>query len=285
VTDHLSDLLRRAGFIAGLWHLLSVLERAYRELGFLIEHSHRLVGYIVGTCSLVLAIGLGLRDRRRWMRWLGVLAPVAVGLQGLLGGFRVELINRNLAFIHGCFAQIVFALLVSLVLLTSRTWGTTAFTGGSEVGRVRRWSLLTTALIFFQMVLGGIVRHNDVFWGARAHLFFAFAVVAAVVCLLKQALEVQQEARPLAHAALLLAGLVILQLFLGIETWLSRFGSGQWQQLQPLMVHPDLLRSLHYLVGSSLFATSAVVALWAHRGLAPAVGRVPVPSHRLQGAV
>src|SRR5947199_5765046 len=56
--------------------------------GFLIEHSHRLAGYIVGCCVIVLAAGLVLSASRTWLRVLGAVALLAVIAQGVLGGFR-----------------------------------------------------------------------------------------------------------------------------------------------------------------------------------------------------
>ena len=45
------------------WHLLLVSWEEPRP-GFLVEHSHRLAGYIVGCCVIVLAVGLWRNDRR-----------------------------------------------------------------------------------------------------------------------------------------------------------------------------------------------------------------------------
>src|SRR5947209_14144525 len=60
-------------------------------LAFLIEHSHRLAGYTVGTCTIVLVAGLWLTERRRWLCWLGTAALLGVIVQGILGGMRVLL--------------------------------------------------------------------------------------------------------------------------------------------------------------------------------------------------
>src|SRR5438309_558656 len=45
------------------WHMLLVspLEKG---LGFVIEHSHRLAGYVIGTCIIVLALVLWRREPR-----------------------------------------------------------------------------------------------------------------------------------------------------------------------------------------------------------------------------
>src|SRR5437763_11893759 len=72
------------------WHLLLI---SWQEpsAGFLIEHTHRLAGYLVGCCVIGLACALWLGERRTWLRWLGLTALGAVIVQGLLGGFRVKL--------------------------------------------------------------------------------------------------------------------------------------------------------------------------------------------------
>src|SRR5438094_555780 len=44
--------------------------------GFVIEHSHRLAGYVVGCCVIVLAVGMWYAAPR--LRWLGVAALLAV---------------------------------------------------------------------------------------------------------------------------------------------------------------------------------------------------------------
>ena len=53
-----------------------------------IEHAHRLYGAAVGAATLILAGWLLAFERRRWVKGLGVLAVVAVVVQGVLGGTR-----------------------------------------------------------------------------------------------------------------------------------------------------------------------------------------------------
>src|SRR5438105_3718716 len=54
--------------------------------GILYEHTHRLLGSSVGLLTVTLAVCLALREPRRWVRRLGMLAVVAVIAQGVLGG-------------------------------------------------------------------------------------------------------------------------------------------------------------------------------------------------------
>jgi cytochrome c oxidase assembly protein subunit 15 len=190
--------------------------------------------------------------------------------------------GNNLALIHGCFAQLVFALLVSLALWTSRGWQTAGTT--PDTPQLRHWSLLTVSLVYGQAVLGAIVRHKDFTLGARAHLLMAFAVVAAVVWLVKLVADSHPGDKFRLRPVQVLAALVCVQLFLGVESWMSKFRAPEWHQVQPLTVQPEVLRSLHYFVGALIFATAVVVTLQAHRQVAWSGKLATVPVGRLEGA-
>lgn len=242
------------------WHLLLVSWVEPRP-GFLIEHTHRLVGYLVGCCIIVLAAGLWRTESRRWLRRLGMMALGGVILQGLLGGFRVkldELFGQNLALIHGCFAQVVFALLVSLALFTAPAWSMPVEETG-DGGRLRRWSLIGTGLVYLQIVFGAVLRHTYSSLGQRGHLLIAFAVVASVAWIAKEVWEHHGADRTLVWAATALTILVGAQLLMGIEVWMVKF-------FTPVsLTHQVLVRTAHVLLGSLILGTSVVVALLSRR--------------------
>jgi len=254
------------------WHILTIDLRQY-GLGFVIEHSHRTAGWLVGLCTILLTVSLWLKEPRRWLRWLGTAALLAVIAQGVLGIFRVQLnalFGRQMALVHGCFAQLVFALLVSIALFTTRNWtaAPAAEPAWSDGKRLRSWSVAVAALLFLQIVLGSVVRHTAELFGPRLHLLTAFAVVAAVVWLVKLALEAPAREKPLIVLAVLLPVLLAAQLFLGVEAWLGKFFDPRTSlssQIRPLGSDPSLFRSLHYLFGALLFSDAVLVALWAHR--------------------
>src|SRR2546421_2116468 len=85
--------------------------------GIFYEHSHRLIGALVGLLTLLLGATLWRAGGR--LRWLGVAAVAAVLVQGLLGGLRVVLLQGTLAILHGCLAQAFWALLVAIAWLTA----------------------------------------------------------------------------------------------------------------------------------------------------------------------
>ncbi len=86
--------------------------------GVRVEHTHRLYGAAVGLATLLLAGWFLVFERRRWMKGLGVLAVVAVIVQGVLGGTRVTQVSTLLAAVHGVVGQAFFGLMVALCVLT-----------------------------------------------------------------------------------------------------------------------------------------------------------------------
>jgi heme A synthase len=261
------------------WHLLLVDHLRERGLGFLIEHSHRTAGWLVGLGIIVLAVSLWWQESRRWLRWLGVAALAGVIVQGMLGRYRVDLnalLGPKLALVHGLFAQLVFALLVSLALFTSRGWLRPAAgrPRPTDAAALRRLALLLPVAVYVQIVFGAFVRHTDVVPGPRLHLLFAFLVVAVTAVLAMGVRAFPVADRALTRSVRLLVALLGLQLYLGAESWLAKFpASPVWPQLQPLGPYPELLRSLHYVVGSLLFATAVVAALRVYRVTAVNPGR------------
>src|SRR2546426_8210802 len=90
--------------------------------GIFFEHIHRLIASVVGFLTIILAVWLGVSEKRRWVRNLGYAALGAVVLQGVLGGLRVTLLKDEIGIFHACLAQGFFAMLIVITLATSRLW-------------------------------------------------------------------------------------------------------------------------------------------------------------------
>src|SRR5262249_42604167 len=148
------------------------------------------------------------------------------------GGFRVKLhalMGADLAFVHGCFAPVVFAALVSLAVMTARGWTTVPDedVGGEQQVRVRRWALGTTGLIYLQIVFGAWIRHSGSPMGQRAHLLLAFVVTVAVALLAKAVYDGEPHEKRLTGPVKFLIALLVVQIILGVEAWLMR-SSSEW---------------------------------------------------------
>ncbi|MBI3851008.1 MAG: COX15/CtaA family protein [Verrucomicrobia bacterium] len=134
--------------------------------GVFYEHSHRLVASGVGMLTTILAVWLWLKESRRWLRWLGVAAFLAVILQGVLGGLRVVFDRygwgTELGIFHATMAQLFFVLICSIALFTTRWWQnlTVDRYASDRQGRLRYYFLATTFLILGQLMLGATMRHQ-----------------------------------------------------------------------------------------------------------------------------
>src|SRR4029077_11072532 len=144
-------------------------------------HSHRVIAGVMGCLVLTLAIWLWKSDARPWLRWLGVIAVAGVVVQALLGGEVVrQLLHYWLPVIHACFAQIVFAAVLSIAVFTSRWWVSEhAQLEDAGTPSIHALAILNAAVIFFQVVLGAGFRHQDIpVW---PHITGAFIVLAMVI--------------------------------------------------------------------------------------------------------
>ncbi len=229
--------------------------------GIFYEHSHRLIGSVVGLLTLSLAMSLWMVESRRWLRWLGVAALALVILQGVLGGLRVIWLSDRLAILHGVLAQTFFALTAGLVLFTSREWrGEPSPLDRSAMRPLFALSGLTTGAIYLQLVLGALLTHV----GARldAHLGLAGLLAVLVPALATRILTRHADRPGLVRPASVLCGLLILQLLLGLGAYVNRFTS------IPLPFQAMLGLALpvsHRLTGGLLLVTSLVLTLRVYR--------------------
>lgn len=99
----------------------------------------------------------------RWLRRLGVVAWVAVVVQGVMGGLRVTMLSDVLGVVHGVFAQVFFAGMGLIAFFLSPLWrGRPQVYRQPDPGRLRGLVLATTLLVLGQLVLGATMRHQRV---------------------------------------------------------------------------------------------------------------------------
>lgn len=129
--------------------------------GIFYEHLHRLWASGVGLLTIVLAVGLAMKEPRLWVRRLGWLALFLVVVQGVLGGLRVIKLKDEIGIFHACLAQAFFVLIGLIALFTSRWWQEKAaiYSPRSVPPGWARSVFIVCCLIYLQLALGATMRH------------------------------------------------------------------------------------------------------------------------------
>lgn len=257
-----------------------------QQADMLAEHSHRLLGQIIGILSLTLMFFIWLTEARVWMRRLSRILVLVVILQGLLGGARVvfdqlnlqtdsNLIAQSFAVIHACGAMVVLSLLVALTLGSSRAW---IERKSGLVGRVpdsiQLWGIASTVAIFLQILVGAVMRHAEAglaiakfplaqsgsllpaYWNLSVGIHFAHRVGAMVVTVvlltyLSKLWASANTRSAFAAGILTVFGLLLVQVWLGAQTiW---------------TVRNTYVTTIHHLAGAFLLASTWALTLLTYR--------------------
>ena len=229
--------------------------------GVFYEHSHRLLGSLVGMLTLALAAVLWPRGGR--LRALGIIAVMAVIVQGVVGGLRVVLLTDVLAMVHGPLAQAFFALIVAIALITSERMARPA---PALDGTTRGLTLAAAALVYLQIVFGALLTHAG---RIDLHLVGALAVFALLPVVTARLRRTGDAvAAPAARALLVL---LAFQLLLGVGAYLARFSAIWIPGGQLTML---LLPVAHRLTGGLILAAIVILAvrvMAGSRSAAPSV--------------
>ena len=232
------------------------------------EHGHRLIASSVGFLTIIMAAWLWVAESRRWLKWLGVAALGAVIAQGLLGGLTVlYLLPPAVSTAHAGLAEIFFCTTVAIALFTSPGWNAGSVPVDDQ--RLRRLATATTAAIYLQILVGATMRHTGAglaipdfplmfgrlwpdHWDAAIAIHFAHRVGALAVTAIAAVTSIHiwrhhTDRTELAHPAMLILILIVIQITLGGLTVLSR--------RQPW------INSFHVVVGALVLTTSLVITL------------------------
>jgi heme a synthase len=236
------------------------------------EHGHRMIATTVGFLTIVLVVLLHVKEKRQWVRRLGLAALAGVVAQGLLGGLTVKLmLPLAVSSAHATLAQLFFCTTVSLAVFTSRSWMEERPTTEEQGSVSLRWlCVAAAAAIFLQLILGATLRHSATWDQALptnlllTHIAGAISVTlllgaASFTTLLRHGRE-RFLARPAQIALLLL----VVQLLLGLSAYWVRTLSPNDPQPLPLMVG---ITVAHVACGALVFATTIVLTLRAFKVL------------------
>jgi len=227
-----------------------------------IEHSHRVLGAILGVWIVLLAYLLWRYDERPWLKKLGFVAVGGVILQGILGGLTVlQLLRYWLPVMHACTAEIVFAILVGIAFFTSH-WYLQDLPQYPDSNSPSIHSIVTlnAFLIFLQALLGAGFRHHYISY--VPHVFGSLIILASVIWTAGTLRRRFPEVKAIARARLFLHALVGLQILLGLGSLWSRLLTADAPQPMPVMI---AFTVVHTVVGAFLFATSIVTVLVCYR--------------------
>ena len=240
------------------------------------EHGHRMVATTVGMLTIALLIYILARERRQWVRQLGVVALLAVIAQGLLGGLTVKwMLPLPVSTAHATLAQIFFCITVSIAVFTSRSWMEARPLPEAlreEKGGLPLRYLCTAALvtIFLQLIIGATLRHSAT-WDQHlptelilAHIGGAFAVTVALGSATMNVLLRHKGHSFLTRPAKLALALLVVQLLLGVAAYLTRLASpNDPQPLNPMIS----ITVAHVACGALVFVTTIVLTLRTYRVL------------------
>ena len=240
------------------------------------EHGHRMIAGTIALLTVGLAIWLTRRESRSWVKKLGWIAVVAVLAQALLGGLTVLFfLPPPISISHAALAQLFFGSIVTIALVTSRFWlaGSGPVGAGDPGGRVAPLATSVTVLVFVQILLGAVMRHNGaglavpdfplVFGGLLppkwdfgivihlAHRLGALLVATGAFWLLGRVLRTASSEPVLRVWAWLLAILVLVQGTLGALVVLTG------KQVLP--------NTLHAGTGALVLGSSLVLTLGSRR--------------------
>jgi cytochrome c oxidase assembly protein subunit 15 len=244
--------------------------------GVFYEHGHRLVAGSVGLMTLGVVLLAQWVEKRSRVRGLAWWALGAVVFQALLGGLTVLLkLPPQISVAHAGLAQVFFCLIVSLALVTSRSW-TERKSGPIPRGEgpSPRTLLGVTVLVYLQIVVGAVTRHLGgglaipdfplvqggpfpAEWTPLVTLNFLHTRVGSLLVLLGVSLAAYRTC--VAHAGT--SGLFWPAACAGFLVWAQCFLG-----LSILLTHKAVVpTSVHLVTGAGLLASMVVLTLNSFR--------------------
>jgi cytochrome c oxidase assembly protein subunit 15 len=234
--------------------------------------------------TIGLVIYLFAKEKRGWVKRLGVVALIGVIAQGLLGGLTVKLmLPLAVSTAHATLAQLFFCSTVSLAVFTSKSWMESRPTIEEQGSLpVRYLCVAAAATIFLQLVIGATLRHSAT-WDKPlptdlllTHIGGALAVTLLLGSATLLILRRHRGEAFLVRPAKIALCLLVVQLGLGVAAYLTRVASpNDPQPLNPMVG----ITVAHVACGALVFATTIVLTLRAHKVLrAPESALVAQPS-------
>jgi cytochrome c oxidase assembly protein subunit 15 len=250
--------------------------------GVKFEHGHRMIAGAVGILTIILVLALWIKDSRRWVKWIGGAAVLAVLAQAALGGITVLFyLPVAISTSHATLAQIFFCLAASLAFFTRADWRwDERKIEDASTPSLQHLTVATTGVVLVQLVLGAAYRHSGM--GVEPHIVGACVVTTLVAWVVTRiAMRFWQEPE-LLRPALLLGALVMLQLSLGIGAYIVKMADRNAPQPLPPVVN---MTTAHVAMGALVLVTSLYLTYQAHRFLTAPTEAVRIASAPHRAAI
>ena len=131
--------------------------------GILYEHGHRMIATTVGFLTVILVVLLYRKEERSWLRKLGLIALLAVILQGVLGGLTVlYLLPTWISVSHATLAQTFFCIVAAMALFESSWWQRPELPPlDAKKGKsLLSFGVVAVGVVYIQLILGALMRHT-----------------------------------------------------------------------------------------------------------------------------
>ena len=224
-----------------------------------IEQAHRILAALVGIFAVGLAVVSSPEIRLPAWTAVGlVIVDALLGFQGEAGG----MLSPVGGVFHALLAPVLFAVVTSLVLFTSRNWTDPAVPAQDIWPPLNKLAIIVPVFLILQIALGAAFRHNTmgVFWHILNAMVTLLLILMFGICVVRQYPE-HPTLRPSAVQLLVITG---VQVLLGFAAFLVLLIVSQTNMA--LIV----ISVLHVLTGSLTLAASVVLSLQFRRSGAAA---------------
>jgi len=233
--------------------------------GIVFEHSHRMIAFFTGTCTLVIAFWTLFVERRRWLKVLAFGALATIIVQGILGGVTVlHFLPPAVSTAHAAIAQTFFCIAVAIAVFTGRKWVEEAPQRIADNGHPKLLVLCfySIFILYVQLILGAMFRHRGMPWWP--HVVNAVSVTVILAWTGVRAMRGFGNVPAIRRLGMLVHSLLLVQLLLGFASYYTRIVlAADAPQPELAMIASTVA---HVAVGALLLATTAVLTIqvWRH---------------------
>lgn len=241
--------------------------------GIYYEHTHRLIGSLVGLTTIAVFACVLACDKRKWVKGLASFALLLVIVQGIMGGLRVTgnftLSDQQtdmapsivLAIIHGVNGQLFFGIMVALSAFLTRKWLSDERPVYHSASIIDHWlTVVTLIAIVTQLIFGAVLRHISSL--LLLHITWAGVVLMLVLVAGIRAWGMYPQKKLLTRLGIGLILVTSMQLALGFIALLATYENDTDKAYTALEV---IAPTAHQAVGAMVLGMVVLLTVWTYR--------------------